>query len=153
MRSVDIERASALLDRLKARATGLWRVDGEGAALVQKAFVAAPDMPAEAAEAFADATLRVPLDRVDLGIVQAALGLVPAVSRVDTGDSGEGGSGYWLRRFGAVRSVAVPLFDESGNVRAVFSAAVGPDDRGDGQIAAIVREIAEATGLGTVQPG
>jgi hypothetical protein len=98
-------RLADLGKALDARAAGAWRVEGED--LVQVEFWAAPDMEAMVAEGFALATRCVPLSRVDLGIVGAAIEARPrtSIARELPGDSG---SGLWLRRFAADRSVAVP---------------------------------------------
>ncbi len=95
---------------LGARAAGLWTV-GEGG-LLQVAFWAAPDLSREVADGFALATQRVSLDQVTLGIVRAALDGLPFVS-IARDLPPESGSGLWLRRFGADRSVAVPLHRDS----------------------------------------
>ncbi len=113
----------AILGLLGARATGLWRVEGDS--LVQVGFLAVDDMPEEVAAGFAGATLRVPLDRHDLGIVKAHRTGHVAVSRLDDGDPSHG-SPYWLRRFEAVRSVAVPIGDEVLSV--ATSDAFEPDE-------------------------
>ncbi len=113
------EAAFALLRDLNARATGLWHVEGD--ALVLDVFAPADDMPADVASGFSQATQRVPLSLRDLGVVKAALERQVVVSRAAELPP-EIGSGYWLRAFGAERSVAVPLNDG----QRVFSAAV-PD--------------------------
>ena len=105
MGAVTIE-LEALRRRLGARAAGLWRVDGDR--LVQVAFSADPEMPVDVAEGFARATLAVPLDRLDLGIVGAYCDGRRRVS-IAAELPAEVGSGYWLRAFGADRSVAVPI--------------------------------------------
>jgi hypothetical protein len=113
------DAALALVRALNARAAGLWHVEGE--ALVQDAFAPAPDLPPDVASAFARATLSVPLDRLALGIVRAAVERRVIVS-IAAELPPEAGSGYWLRAFGAARSIAVPL--DAG--RRVLSVAV-PD--------------------------
>jgi hypothetical protein len=111
------EAAFALRRELNARATGLWHVEGD--ALVLDVFAPAEDMPADVAKGFSQATQRVPLSLRDLGVVRAALERQVVVSRAAELPP-EVGSGYWLRAFGAERSVAVPLNEG----RSVFSAAV-----------------------------
>lgn len=96
------------------RATGLWRVEGDR--LMQVAFLPADDMPAEVADGFAGATQAVALDRLDLSIVRAHRTGRFAVARAEEVDS-TAGSPYWLRRFGAARSIAVSIGDH------VFSVA------------------------------
>src|SRR4051812_21966330 len=102
------DRLDSLRERFCARAAGWWRVAGDR--LEQVAFSADADMPGEVARGFAGATRSVPMDRGDLGIVRAAATGEPAVSRVDDLPA-DSGSGLWLRRFGATRSVAVPVRD------------------------------------------
>ena len=136
-------RVEALRARLDARAAGLWRVVGDRIELL--AFAAAADMPREVAERFAAASRAVGLDRRDLGVVNAVAERSPAVSiagrlPVDVG------SGYWLRAFGAARSVAVPLTDQAGVIHAVLSAALptlGPPD--DEEVIALIRDHGAAT--------
>lgn len=138
------DRVAGLRIALGAVAAGLWRVRGDH--LEQEAFVPSPEMPAELAIAFAEATRSIARTQEDLGVVRAAhtdsvavtlAGRVPA----------EAGSGYWLRAFGAARSVAVPLFAADGRVAAILSVALSsadsPDDRA-------VAEIVRAHGAGVV---
>ena len=121
-----------LLTALGARAAGLWTADGE--ALVQAAFAACPEMPADVARTFVEATRRVPLLDLSLGIVAAAVTGEVRVSRVAEMAAGTG-SGRWLRAFGAERSVAVPLRGAMGAVVAVLSVALPPGDDSDREIA------------------
>jgi hypothetical protein len=96
----------------------------------------------EVSRACAEATRTVDLARTDLGIVRAAVGGEVAVSRIEDSPD-DHGSGLWLRRFDASRSVAVP-FD--GWVVAV---AVRDASRTDAEIAERVREAAGTwAGLG-----
>jgi hypothetical protein len=118
------ERLAALRTRLGGRAAGAWKVEGNR--LEQVAFDSAPDMPAEVAQGFASATRTVDLARLDLGIVKAAESREVVVS-VDRELPAEIGSGYWLRAFGAPRSVAVPILDRTGRTAFVVSLALGPE--------------------------
>jgi hypothetical protein len=134
----DLVRSSlvALRSRFGGRAAGAWQVEGDR--LVQVAFVPAPDMPVEVAEGFADATRSVDLDRVNLAIVQVVLkgrAFVAIASELPPED----GSGYWLRAFGADRSVAVPIAGAGGRVERVVSLALGsvPEAR---EVEAAIRE-------------
>lgn len=127
---------AALLRATGARAAGLWRV--EGGCLVQAAFVACPEMPAEVARAFADATRSVALTEVPLGIVSAAVSGVPRVSRAEELPSNSG-SGRWLRAFGAERSIAVPLRGAADTVIAVLSVALPSSRLNDDEVAEQVR--------------
>jgi hypothetical protein len=99
-------------------------------------------MAEEVSRGFAEATLSVPLERTNLGIVRAALEGQPAVSRVDE-LPGDSGSGYWLRAFGARRSVAVPVRDAKGTVRAVVSVALADTPLDDEAVAARIAELAQ----------
>ncbi|MFO0959480.1 MAG: hypothetical protein U0800_18940 [Isosphaeraceae bacterium] len=114
-------RLDKALEGLGARAAGHWALQGNS--LVQRDFRAASDMPEEIARAFAEATRVVPLDRLELGIVRAAAEGLTAVSVASELDPAAG-SGYWLRAFGADRSIAVPRFDASGRVSGVSSVAM-----------------------------
>ena len=105
---------------LGARAAGIWRV--EGAELVSTDFWASPELDPAVAEAFRIATRRVAISRPDLGIVGAAIDARPKVS-IAAELSRASGSGMWLRRFGAARSIAVPRIVE-GLVVEVASVAV-----------------------------
>jgi hypothetical protein len=123
-----VDRVTTLLIALNARAAGYWRVEGNH--LEQLAFVPAATLPKADARTFAEATRTVSLDRNDLGIVQAALTGVVKVSRTSELPS-DAGSGHWLRVFEAARSVAVPIPDATGAVRAILSVALPnniPDD-------------------------
>jgi hypothetical protein len=133
-----LERLAALRDRFHARAAGWWRVSGDH--LEQVAFAAA-DLPEEVAREFSEATRSVPLDRVDLGVVKAAVTGEVTVSRV--GDVlADTGSGHWLRRFGASRSVAVPIHDTSGIVARVVSLALPEGAPDDEAVAVAIRSAA-----------
>lgn len=113
------EAVRSLLIDLGARAAGCWRVEGDR--LVQAAFVGAENLPVEVAREFATATSSVPLDRIELGIVRACVEGVVAVS-IAAELPPDVGSGLWLRRFGAERSVAVPI-EGSGGVVSVALAS------------------------------
>ena len=115
------ERIAALRCQVNARAAGWWRIEGDQVVLV--AFDAAPDMPPEVRAGFVRATSSVPLSRVELGVVRAAVSGSVAVSRLEDSPP-DSGSGLWLRRFAASRSVAVPI------AGGVVSVALGdtPDD-------------------------
>lgn len=137
------ERLDALRGRFRARAAGWWRVDAEGDRLEQVAFAADVDLPEDVAVGFAGATRSVAMDEANLGIVRAARSGVPVVSRADA-LPGESGSGLWLRRFGATRSVAVPVVDGSGAVARVVSLALNGNEDGDGDAAIVAAILAEA---------
>jgi hypothetical protein len=129
------DRLEALRGRFLARAAGWWRVNGDR--LEQVAFSAAADMPVEVARGFAEATVSVPLGRSDLGIVRALEAGAPAVSRASELPA-DSGSGLWLRRFGAVRSVAVPVRDASGTVVRVVSLALAEESPDDNLVAGAI---------------
>jgi hypothetical protein len=125
-------RLAALLDALEGRATGYWQVVGDR--LDQVVFAGAADLPQDVFRSFAEATRTVALDRIDLGIVAAAVEGTVRVSRASELPP-DSGSGYWLRAFGAGRSVAVPVRDVAGNVRAVCSVALAAGPLDDESIA------------------
>lgn len=115
----------ALGTSLNARAAGLWEV--RGGRLLQVEFWAAPELDPEIARGFREATLAVPLDRVDLGIVAAVAEGRPRVSIAKLLPA-DAGSGLWLRKFGADRSIAVPCVREG---RAVGVASIAVDGEVD----------------------
>ncbi|HEY2156011.1 MAG TPA: hypothetical protein VGH33_10300 [Isosphaeraceae bacterium] len=127
----------ALRTGLGARAAGAWRVEGDR--LVQLAFDAADDMPPDVASAFAAATVFAPLDRRDLGIVEAA---VRGERRVSLAANlpADAGSGYWLRAFGAGRSIAVPIAAGDGTIVGVVSVALAGFDLADDAVEGRLRE-------------
>ncbi len=97
-----------------------------GDRLEQVAFDPAPDLPPEVAERFAAASRSVELTRLELAIARAAsTGRVVVSIAADL--PSEIGSGYWLRAFGAARSVAVPIVEPGDNVTLVVSVALGPE--------------------------
>jgi hypothetical protein len=126
---LDPSLLDTLLARLDARAAGVWRVEGDR--LVQLAFKAAGDMPRDVAEGFAAATSEVALDRLELGIVGAVVERRRKVSLAAVLPEGSG-SGYWLRAFGASRSVAVPVGPF------VVSVALAEDGPTDNEVEAIL---------------
>ena len=132
----------ALRVRFGARAAGWWRVDGDR--LEQVAFSAAADMPEDVSVGFAGATRSVPMGHGDLGIVRAAATGTPAVSRASELPA-DSGSGLWLRRFGAARSVAVPVPRGNGWVVSMALASETPDDA---SVAAAIRSEAEGWQVG-----
>jgi hypothetical protein len=117
-------RLAAVRFRLGGRAAGIWRVEADR--LEQVAFDPAPDLPTEVANGFEAATRSVDRSLLGLGIVKAAASgrVVASVAAELPADSG---SGYWLRAFGASRSVAVPVVDDGGRVALVVSIALGPE--------------------------
>ena len=131
------DRVAALLQALGAKAAGLWRVRGDHLEL--EAFVPAPDLPAEVAVAFAQATRRVSLAQDDLGNVRAVnAGAVTVMVAAQI--PAEAGSGFWLRAFGASRSVVVPLRAADGRVEAILSVALpSADEPDDLAVAEVVR--------------
>ena len=128
---------AALRVRLRGRAAGAWRVQGNR--LEQVAFDPAPDLATEVAGGFAAATRSVDLSLVDLGIVKAAL-TAHAVVSIAAELPADRGSGFWLRAFGAARSVAVPIFEKGAEVAFVVSVALGPEPTGE-EVAAAIREM------------
>lgn len=131
---------AALGQGVRARAAGLWRVDGHR--LVQVEFWGAPDLASEVGREFATATREVPLERVDLGIVGAAVSASPCISiRADLPP--DAGSAVWLGRFGADRSIAVP-WSVDGEVVAVASVAIRGSVETEGVIDRVRKFLAAA---------
>jgi hypothetical protein len=97
----------SLMDQTEGRASGLWRIEPDRLELV--CFAGCATLAPAVATAFEEATRVVPLDRAELSIVRAARsGEVVEAEAVSW--NRETGSGYWLRAFGAARSIAVPVF-------------------------------------------
>jgi hypothetical protein len=136
-------RVAMLRQALHAHAAGLWRLGG-GDRLEQVAFDAGPEVSTEVARAFGEATRSVPLTQANLGIVRAFVDGETCIARAAELPE-ENGSGRWLRAFGAVRSVAVPILDSRGTVRAVFSVALGEGSLSEEALSERVR--AAALGL------
>jgi DNA-binding IclR family transcriptional regulator len=132
---------AALRLDVEARAAGYWWVAGEW--LEQLAFVPSLALPEEVAHGFAEATRTVSLAQSNLGIVQAALSGTVTVSRASELPD-DAGSGYWLRAFGATRSIAVPLHVPGGPVRAVVSVALADTPLDDDSVAERVVATARA---------
>jgi hypothetical protein len=116
-------------------------VSGDRLELV--AFASASDMPEEVAQAFAEATRSVALSHRELGIVHAALAGQVTVSHASKLPA-ESGSGLWLRRFGAARSVAVPIRAPGLEVARIVSLALGDGPNDDLTIASAIESIASA---------
>lgn len=114
----------AVLTATRARATGLWRLEGEH--LVLLGFRAVADMAPQVSEAFAAATRRTPLAADDLAIVKAFTTRQPTQGRLQAHDLP--GSASWLQRFGAVESLAVPALagTETVGVLAISSCEAIP---------------------------
>jgi hypothetical protein len=131
-----LRRLAALRARLEARAAGVWQFRGQH--LESLAFDAAPDMATEVASGFAAATALVPLDRRELGVIAAVFERRVVVS-VAAELPADIGSGYWLRAFGASRSVAVPIVDPNGSVKGVVSVALAAWGPSDDEVATLIR--------------
>lgn len=115
------QRVAAVRDATEARAVGYWEL--QGVTLSLRAFLPSEEMDIEVSRAFAEATRNLGLDRSDLSVVQAwNTGHAVVANAAD--QEGLLGSGHWLRSFGAVCSIAVPLHDDLGRVIAVLSVAL-----------------------------
>ncbi len=151
-------RLEALRARINARAAGWWRVSIDFRELKLIAFSAAADMPVEVSSGFAETTRSVSLRAVELGIVKAAISRKVSVSRLSE-ISTEAGSGLWLARFEAVRSVAVPIRYDRGNTRGVVSLALAEFSPDDEWVSRMILETATSwpefaeAGLGDSLPG
>ena len=108
-----------------SRASGCWQL--EKGFLKLKGFGWASDMPNEVSQGFQNATRRVSLDQMGLGIVKAAVTGKPAIGRRDALATGLDGSANWIAKFGANTSLAIPIRDFATNsvigVLAVSTAA------------------------------
>ena len=115
-----------LVIETNARAAGCWRLqDGH---LELLGFGAAADMDEAVDRGFREATRRVALDQLGLGIVKAAVTGQPAIGRRDPSDSHLDGSATWIARFQAQTSLAVPIrlmnSNDIAGVLAVSTAAI-----------------------------
>jgi hypothetical protein len=118
------ELLSQFVVETESRASGIWRlVDGF---LELAGFGWAADMPHEVSQGFQDATRRLSLDNIGLGIVKAAVTEKPVVGRRDFRATGLDGSASWIVRFEANSSLAVPIHDEqSRSVPGVVAISTG----------------------------
>lgn len=115
--------AEAWLEQLRvscqARAAGLWRLsDG---ALWGEAYAFCDDFARQVADEFRAATVLVPLEPRDLGIVQAYHDRQLLVTNRAEGPAGSRG---WLARFGAHSSWALP-FPDGADVHGMLAVALG----------------------------
>jgi hypothetical protein len=110
-----------------ARAAGWWRVTGDRLELL--GFCAAADMPEEVARGYVRETRSVPRTDAALDVVRAALGGA-VVFQSASERASCCGSCRWLGRFGASRSVAVPVPDRSRVITRVVYVALadGPGE-------------------------
>lgn len=113
--------AQHLLELTGARATGLWKLDGES--LHQLGFTTVPEMHAATRAEFAALTRTVLLSHDGLGIVQAVLKREPVMARRHQGPMSLGTSATWLDRFDAACSLSYPCFSESGTVTGIVALA------------------------------
>ena len=115
-----------LVVETNARAAGCWRLRDEHLELL--GFGTAADMDEAVARGFREATRRVALDQLGLGIVKAAVTGQPAIGRRDPADNSLDGSATWIARFQAQTSLAVPIRLVNSNdivgVLAVSTAAI-----------------------------
>jgi GAF domain-containing protein len=96
-----------LVVETNARAAGCWRLRDEHLELL--GFGAAADMEEAVDRGFREATRRVALDQLGLGIVKAAVSGQPTIGRRDPADNSLDGSATWIARFQAQTSLAVPI--------------------------------------------
>lgn len=135
------DRVEQLRRELGGRAAGFWTLDGDQ--LVQRTFVASPDLDAHVARTFASMTQRIAMVQRDLGVVQALRSGVSTTSiAIDL--SAEAGSGHWLRAFGAACSVAVPVLDERAKPIAVISFALCEVPEVHSKIEEQIRELGQS---------
>lgn len=98
-------RLEAAADQVGAVATGLWRLDGD---MLRQVCFFGPRIDDQAGQAFANATFALPLLNLELGIVRAAVLKTPTLM-IASELPADVGSGYWLRRFPAACSLAIPI--------------------------------------------
>ena len=114
-----------LVIETEARAAGCWRLHDEHLELL--GFGAATDMDEAVDRGFREATRRVALDQLGLGIVKAAVTGQPAIGRRDPTDNSLDESATWIAQFRAQTSLAVPIHLANSNeivgVLAVSTAA------------------------------
>ena len=114
-----------LVIETEARAAGCWRLHDEHLELL--GFGAAADMDEAVDRGFREATRRVALDQLGLGIVKAAVTGQPAIGRRDPTDNNLDESATWIAQFRAQTSLAVPIHLANSNeivgVLAVSTAA------------------------------
>jgi hypothetical protein len=134
----DQVRTRRVLELLGARAAGLWIRDADQ--LIQRAFVPSPELDNDVAESFAEATRVVSLAASGLGIVQAALTGHVVQSIAAELPSGSG-SGWWLRAFGATRSVAVPIGENDRGSLEILSVALPSLEPEASLVAQIIRRV------------
>lgn len=96
-----------LLLHADGRAVGLWRVAGDR--LVCLGFAACDDMPEDVEREFRELTASVPLERIDLGIVQATVSREPTIAQRVSPDGRLAGSASWLVRFESESSLSAPF--------------------------------------------
>lgn len=113
------ELRQELLRETGAWAVGVWRV--RGASLEQVLFAAAKGFDPLVAREFEAATRDVPLDRTQLGIVNAVVHQRPAraLAMDQAGELRQ--SAGWLERFGAKCSLSCPLRDSENRIVGVIA--------------------------------
>lgn len=124
--------------KAEAVATGSWKYDAESRRLLLEGFQHAADMPKAVAEGFTKATADVPVTDTGLGIVLAARAMAQTEYRAEDLPP-DSGSGYWLRQFGADRSIALPQTDSGGKLIRILSVAVKGLDRSPDDYADMIR--------------
>ena len=140
-----------LVIETKARAAGCWRLrDGH---LELLGFGAAADMDEAVDQGFREATRRVPLDQLGLGIVKAAVTGQPAIGRRDPADNSLDGSATWIARFQAQTSLAVPIrLMNSSDVAGVLAVSTAAIVHPDHPLWSLLIELAEQLGEAMATP-
>lgn len=133
------EAIERLVNAIETPGAGFWRLAGDRLELVE--FVAGRGLSEEVATSFTAATRSVPLDRTSLAIVRAAVERKPIVSYARELDP-DIGSGYWLRKLGAERSIAAPILNDQAEPIGVVSVGVNGSTFRDEVVADLVRGLA-----------
>ncbi len=119
-----VSRLENIRGLLNARAAGLWTCQANRVRLVK--FLPVQDMPEDVVTGFSEALADASFERVELGCVRAA-----ATREVFTAWAerlpDDGGSGTWLQRFEAARSVAVPILNGTEESQFVVAIALTED--------------------------
>lgn len=131
-----------LVSETQARAAGCWRLHDNNLELI--GFGAADDMDSDVDLGFRDATRRVALDQLGLGIVKAAVSRKPAIGHRDPAENGLTGSASWIVRFQANTSLAVPIQrSRNGEVVGVLAVSTADVVHPDHPVWSLLHEFAD----------
>ncbi|HBN76387.1 MAG TPA: hypothetical protein DD473_11330 [Planctomycetaceae bacterium] len=111
--------ANDLVDQTAAWAVGLWKKTETDLHLM--CFGCANGFDAQVADEFQAATLKVPLEQTQLGIVNAVVNQRPALARVEEQSGDLRKSAGWLERFGARCSLSCPISNQNDQIVGVLA--------------------------------